>query len=119
MELTGTGTPNYSYACKFSVILLHPDVDKGKKVSKGRTYIGVPSKNNHFVLFFVTKNRTQGEMEAIANLWGVPKQRLIMGDRSGSSQYYGKNYRLFGNAGANSGPDNRTIPHAIVTRPGR
>ena len=117
MELTGTGTPNYSYACKFSVILLHPDVDKEKKVSKGRTYVGVPSKNNHFVLFFVTKNRTQGEMEAIANLWGVPKQRLIMGDESASSQYYGRYNRLYGIDG--KGNQYRNIPHAIVTRPGR
>ena len=117
VELTGTGTPNYSYACKFSVILLHPDVDKGKKVSKGRTYIGVPSKNNHFVLFFVTKNRTQGEMEAMANLWGVPKQRLIMGDGSASSQYYGRYNRLYGIDG--KGNQYRNIPHAIVTRPGR
>lgn len=116
VELTGTGAPNYSHACKFSLILLHPDVDKGKKVLKGRTYIGVSPRNSHFVLFFVAKSKQQPEMEEIANLWGIPKSKLILGDGSGSSQYYGRSDRLYGNIGGRNFSDNRPIPHAIVTR---
>lgn len=116
VELTGTGAPNYSHACKFSLILLHPSVNKGINELKGRTYIGVSPRNSHFVLFFVAKSKKQPEMEAIANLWGVPKSKLILGDGSGSSQYYGRYDRLYGNIVGDNKPDHRTLPHAIVTR---
>jgi len=103
VDKTGTATRNYSYACKFSVTLLDPSVDKSKNDAIGRTYIGV-SKDNKEVLFFISHAKTQNQMRNLLARWGIPDYHMIQGDGSDSAQFV--------TTRAMRGVY-RTVPHAI------
>ena len=86
VDKTGTATRNYSYACKFSVTLLDPSVNKDKDSAIGRTYIGV-SRDNREVLFFISNAKTQNQMINLLARWGIPDYHMIQGDGSYSAQF--------------------------------
>jgi hypothetical protein len=101
-----------------------PNIDKSKRVTIGRHYIGgIPYKNCNpdinpcaykFLLFFIAKDKTQSEMDSIVEKWGIQQGSIIMMDGSGSAQYYDGYDFLYGNNGLIAGSeDKRHLPNII------
>lgn len=115
VDNTGYNKRDYSKACKFSITLLHPSVSKDRNSKIGRNYIGV-SRDNSKVLFFLSTESTQADMERLIKSWGIPDYHIIMGDGSGSAQMRTKRNILLGYNGALN-LYGRTIPHLIQIFP--
>lgn len=110
------------YSVSDLIVSLNPDEQFSAKYAIGRFYIGGYSPNcqtnikckYEYLILLTAKEKTQIDMEAIADRWGVLPKSLIMLDGSGSAQVKTYKYSLYGvNNPYTNTSDKRKLPHII------
>ncbi|MFU2511221.1 hypothetical protein [Pseudoalteromonas sp. ASV78] len=106
------------------IVGLNPDVKKSSGYAIGRSYIGGYSADCNssdkecsytHLLFMTAANKTQAQMESIAQNWGVTPEALIMMDGSGSAQAKTSQHHLYGSSvPIYNNEEQRKLPHVIA-----